>query len=250
MKIRILLISFALAVIIAAFIFPNSTAKTKNNRDHIITISTKYGDMKFILYESTPLHKANFIKLVQKGYYDSTTFHRVINQFMIQGGDPNSKDANPNNDGLGGPGYTIPAEFKKELFHKKGALAAARQPDAINPNKESSGSQFYIVQGRPVSNNELKRLSSFMKQDYSDEQIKIYNELGGTPHLDGEYTVFGEIISGMNVIDSIANVNVNSAKRPFENIYMKITEEVIKKKKITKLYNYVYPSVKKATTKK
>ncbi|MEQ8520192.1 MAG: peptidylprolyl isomerase [Cytophagales bacterium] len=250
MKIRIVLFSFALAIFIAAFIFPNSTAKTKNNRDHIITISTSYGDMKFILYDATPLHKENFVKLVKKGYYDSTTFHRVIHQFMIQGGDPNSKDSNPNNDGLGGPGYTIPPEFNSKLFHKKGALAAARQPDAINPKKESSGSQFYIVQGRPVSRDELKRLSSFMKQDYSDEQIKIYNELGGTPHLDGEYTVFGEIISGMNVIDSIANVKVNSAKRPYNNIYMKITEEEIKKKKITKLYNYVYPPVDQATTKK
>lgn len=206
--------------------------------------------MKFILYDATPLHKENFVKLVKKGYYDSTTFHRVIHQFMIQGGDPNSKDSNPNNDGLGGPGYTIPSEFNSNLFHKKGALAAARQPDAINPKKESSGSQFYIVQGRPVSRDELKRLSSFMKQDYSDEQIKIYNELGGTPHLDSEYTVFGEIISGMNVIDSIANVKVNSAKRPYDNIYMKITEEEIKKKKITKLYNYVYPPVDQATTKK
>ncbi|QNL22474.1 peptidylprolyl isomerase [Hyphobacterium sp. CCMP332] len=250
MKIKIILLSFTLAIIIGAFIFPGSSAKTKNNSDHIITISTKYGDMKFILYEATPLHKENFIKLVKKGYFDSTTFHRVINQFMIQGGDPNSKDSNPNNDGLGGPGYTIPSEFNSKLFHKKGALAAARQPDAINPKKESSGSQFYIVQGRPVSNDELKRLSSFMKQDYSVDQIKIYNELGGTPHLDGEYTVFGEIISGMNVIDSISNVRVNSAKRPYDNIYMKIKEEEMKKKKITKLYNYVYPPVDQATTKK
>ncbi len=241
MKYRIILPILSITILIAGFIFLDAPTKSKKKRsDQVVTISTKFGDMKFVLYGSTPLHKENFLKLAKEGFYDSTTFHRVIKQFMIQGGDPNSKDSNPKNDGLGGPGYTIPAEFNTKHIHKKGALAAARQGDAINPKKESSGSQFYIVQGRPVANGELVRMASFKKIDYTEEQKKIYSELGGTPHLDGDYTVFGEIISGMNIIDSIALAKT-VADRPNENIYIQMSVDKMKRKKITKLFNYNYP---------
>lgn len=242
MKLRIPILSTLIAFLFLGLIFLEAPTGSSKKRDQIITISTKFGDMKFVLYDSTPLHKANFIKLAKDGFYDSTTFHRVMNGFMIQGGDPNSKDSNPNNDGLGGPGYTIQKEFSPEHIHKKGALAAARQPDAINPKKESNGSQFYIVQGNVVPENQLKQMATFKGIDYTAEQIKIYREKGGKPHLDGEYTVFGEIISGINIIDSIAAVKTNRANRPFENIYMKMEVNTLKKKKITKIYNYTYPS--------
>lgn len=209
--------------------------------DMLVTLETKYGDMKIILYDLTPGHKENFLKLVDEGFYDSTTFHRVIGQFMIQGGDPNSKDDNPRNDGLGGPGYTIPAEFDTALIHKKGALAAARQGDAVNPEKASSGSQFYIVQGRITNEQELNRLSMVKNRKYSPEQKKIYAESGGTPHLDGDYTVFGEVISGMDIIDSIASVRTGPGSRPLENIYMRVSADKVKRKKITKNYGYEYP---------
>ncbi len=223
-----------------AFIVPKSKSPKS---DEIVTISTKFGEMKLVLYDQTPLHKANFLKLVNDGYYDSTTFHRVIKQFMVQGGDPNSKDNNPDNDGLGGPSYTIPAEFNSQFYHKKGALAAARQSDAINPKKESSGSQFYLVQGRTTNAGELERMAGFKKINYTDEQKRVYEEIGGTPHLDGDYTVFGEIISGLNIVDSIAASPTLRGDRPKENIYITMTSEKIKRKKISSLYNYTYPEI-------
>lgn len=176
--------------------------------DYLVTISTSYGDMVLLLYNQTPLHKKNFVKLVQEHFYDGTTFHRVILDFMIQGGDPNSKDSITTNDGMGGPGYTVPAEFNSALKHDKGALAAARMGDDSNPQRASSGSQFYVVQNK-----------------------------NGTPFLNDNYTVFGQVISGFDVIDKIAQVQVDGASRPFKNITMKVTAVKMKTKKIIKLYD-------------
>lgn len=181
------------------------------DKEEVVTISTDLGDIVLILYDETPLHKANFLKLVNEGFYDSTTFHRVMDGFMIQGGDPNSKDDDPFNDGIGGPGYRVKSEFNPNLKHVKGALAAARQPDNVNPMKESSGSQFYIVE--------------------ADE---------GTPFLDNEYTVFGQTIAGFDVIDKIAEQSTDRRNRPYENIYMTVSVKTMSHKKITKEYNYEF----------
>lgn len=172
-------------------------------------ISTRYGDMVIRLYDETPLHRDNFRKLVEEGYYDGTTFHRVIEGFMIQGGDGNSKDDDPYNDGQGGPGYTVEAEFNPDLFHKKGALAAARQADQVNPQRRSSGSQFYIVHGTTLTTQELGEMVTQLQQrdpsfSVSPEAAKAYTETGGTPFLDGQYTVFGELVEGFDVLDAIA----------------------------------------------
>jgi peptidyl-prolyl cis-trans isomerase B (cyclophilin B) len=201
----------------------------------MVVLSTIYGDMTIMLYDDTPLHKENFLKLVEESYYDSLLFHRVISGFMIQGGDPNSKNAPANTRlGNGGPGYTIPAEFNANHIHKKGALSAARQGDAVNPEKESSGSQFYIVQGKPLEATSLSRTNEHRAKNninyvpYTEEQIEIYSTIGGTPHLDGEYTVFGEVIDGLNVIDSIAAMPVDRANRPYTDIVMTMT--IVKRK--------------------
>ena len=176
-------------------------------------IETSYGRMVLKLYDETPLHRDNFIKLVDEGFYDNTTFHRVISNFMIQGGDPNSKDNDPLNDGIGGPGYTIPGEFNPNLIHKKGALSAARQPNRTNPERESSGSQFYVVQGRPQTAAQLAQVEQGIKQkvgvdfSYSEEARQIYATEGGTPFLDMDYTVFGELVEGIDVLDQIANAD-------------------------------------------
>ncbi len=173
-------------------------------------ITTPQGRMVVRLYDETPKHRDNFRKIVAEGVLDSTLFHRVIRQFMIQGGDPNSKDDDPYNDGNGGPGYTVPAEFDDRFFHKKGALAAARQPDQGNPERESSGSQFYIVHGRTWSDSELEQLVRHTRQRSPDfsipaERRAIYASLGGAPFLDGTYTVFGELVAGFDVLDAIAS---------------------------------------------
>ncbi len=187
----------------------------------IVVISTQLGDIKLKLYDETPLHRDNFIKLVNEHYFDSTLFHRVINKFMIQGGDPDSKRALSGAMlGNGGPSYTIPAEFVPTLIHKKGVLAAAREGDMINPQKASSGSQFYIVQGKVFTTEELDMLSKRMGKSFTSEQIKTYTTIGGTPHLDGSYTVFGEVISGWDVIDKIAAVATDQNNRPKEDIRM------------------------------
>lgn len=189
--------------------------------EQLVKISTPYGDMIVKLYNGTPLHRDNFIKLVKNHYYDSLLFHRVINGFMIQGGDPDSRNAVPGQMlGNGGPGYDIPAEFRKEYFHKKGALAAAREPDQVNPEKASSGSQFYIVQGRKWTNMELNQMEQRMGHLIPWEQKEVYMNLGGTPHLDGNYTVFGEVIDGMDVIDKIAAVKTDQNDRPLKDVRM------------------------------
>jgi cyclophilin family peptidyl-prolyl cis-trans isomerase len=213
-------IIFSLVILSLFFGLSNQTLfaqkKTKSTKkDYLVTLKTKHGDMFLILYENTPKHRENFLKLAEEGFYDSTFFHRVINNFMIQGGDPNTlPGGNPNQAGQGGPGYTLEAEIRPENKHLKGALAAARQGDRVNPEKRSSGSQFYIVQNEK-----------------------------GCRHLNGAYTVYGQVIQGLDVIDKIATQDVNRRRgnRPLENIYITVEVKQLRKKKITKQYGYEYP---------
>lgn len=176
--------------------------------------------MILLLYDETPLHRDNFIKLIEESYYDQILFHRVISGFMIQAGDPNSKKAVAGQAlGDGGPSYTIPAEFNPKFFHKKGALSAARKGDAVNPDKRSSGSQFYIVQGKPLSEGQLNSLESTGKHaPFTAEERTAYSTLGGTPHLDMLYTVFGELIEGFDTLDKIAAAETDSRNRPLKDI--------------------------------
>ncbi len=189
----------------------------------VVLISTSFGDMVVELYNETPQHRDNFIKLVKERFYDGTLFHRIIPNFMIQGGDPDSKRAAPNVQlGNGGPGYTIPAEFVDELYHKKGVLAAARLSDAVNPKKESSGSQFYIVQGQVYTAEKLWSFGFQSRKKYTEEQTKTYGTIGGTPHLDGAYTVFGEVVKGLEVIELITNQKRDKNNRPLKDVEMSI----------------------------
>lgn len=181
-------------------------------------IETSYGDIVVRLYDSTPLHRDNFIKLANDGFYDGLLFHRVINNFMIQGGDPNSKDATADQFlGGGGPGYTIEAEIG--AIHLKGALAAARTQ---NPEKRSSGSQFYIVHGTQQTEEMLRSVEQMKGIRYTDEQRALYMEKGGTPNLDMDYTVFGEVVSGIEVVDRIAQVQTGANDRPVEDVRMAV----------------------------
>jgi peptidyl-prolyl cis-trans isomerase B (cyclophilin B) len=271
-----------------------------DKKDYIVTIKTSYGDMVAILYDETPKHKENFIKLAKEKYFDSLLFHRVMQGFMIQGGDPDSKKAQPGQQlGVGGPGYTIPAEFNQGLFHMKGALSAARIPSNQNPTKASSGSQFYIVQGTIVNKADADNLkidneklnlgfqliagnpankplmdslmfiySSGDMQAYqkkilslvplierqtnvkvtkevSPEKIEAYTTVGGAPHLDGDYTVFGKVIKGLDVIDKIAAQSVDGNNRPMDDVRMTVTVEEMSRKKITKEFGYQFPELKK-----
>ena len=245
-------------------------ASCKEEAEPIVKISTNYGDMRIRLYEGTPKHRDNFMKLVKENFYDSLLFHRVINHFMIQGGDPTSRNADPGAMlGEGDVGYRVDAEFRlPKYFHKKGALAAAREGDQVNPERASSGAQFYIVQGRVYEPEELatmvqsingrRKLALYnsLKMQYVDEfnrlqeandtagitalsekltqtcdslfvneelvlteeQEKAYTTVGGTPHLDGQYTVFGEVIEGLDVLDKIAAVNTGRADRPVKDV--------------------------------
>lgn len=283
-------------ILLTLFVIINLTGCAQK-KDHVVTIKTKFGDMVAILYDETPKHKANFIKLASEHYFDSLLFHRVIEGFMIQGGDPESKKAQPGQRlGNGGPGYTIDAEFNPKFFHEKGALSAARLGDAVNPTKASSGSQFYIVQGKKMSELEIKvdqqkfgmglqqffqkpenrsyydsiaklyqagnqqayeayimslkpivesQLGIKVDKDVSPELVKAYTTVGGTPMLDGQYTVFGKVIKGLEVIDKIAAQPRDGADRPTEDVRMFVTVEEMPKSKITKLYGYKFPEEKK-----
>lgn len=257
-------------------------------KDHLIKIDTRHGEMYAILYDETPEHKKNFIQLVKDQRFDSTMFHRVIKDFMIQGGDVFTKEGIPPEEW-----YTIPAEIDERFIHEKGSIAAARQGDGINPAKRSSGSQFYIVQGVVYDELELttdmpRLQQSFMKfvgvqsnrhlmEEYSKlyqegdfkgmnrlmlskrdemerffntslrkavtpEQLEAYISKGGTPHLDGEYTVFGKIIKGLEVVEEIASAATSGQDVPIEPIYMTITVEEKLKKDITEEFGYVYPT--------
>lgn len=263
-------------------------------KEYLVTISTEYGDMHAILHNETPKHKENFIKLANDGFYDSLLFHRVMEDFMIQGGDPNSRNATPGTQlGTGGPDYTIPAEFNKTFFHKKGALSAARIPDQRNPEKESSGSQFYIVDGQTFTEemlttdmNKLNQAAQMVMQnddslqqilvsiyqtqgpkaysqkllemkqyiatesgiplakDIAPERLEAYKTVGGAPHLDDEYTVFGQVIDGLEIIDKIAAQPVGQNDRPVQNIPFTISVEEVSKAKIEKEYGYTFPEIK------
>lgn len=243
----------------------------KDNR--IVKITTEYGDIKIKLYDETPLHRDNFVKLAHEKYFDGTLFHRVIDGFMIQGGDPDSKNAlSGARLGEGGPGYQIDAEFNPALIHKKGVIAAAREGDDVNPQKKSAGSQFYLAQGMvytpedldslliklnhrvknrifdDVQRNKAKDILNYQTEGeldkmallidqinievdsifesqkiiFTNEQIQAYTSIGGIPHLDGNYTVFGEVIEGLDLIDSIAKVEKDKFDRPIEDVSMKI----------------------------
>lgn len=185
-----------------------------------VIITTEYGDIKIRLYDETPQHRDNFIKLAKQGFFDSTLFHRVIPTFMIQGGDPNSKTATPGQPlGMGDVGYRIPAEFSKTLIHKRGVLAAARDG---NPEKASSGCQFYITVGKKYTDDELARISMSTGVTWTEDQKKIYREIGGTPMLDMNYTVFGEVVSGIDIVDKIVTEPRDPSDRPYKDIRMKV----------------------------
>lgn len=200
------------------------TKPAKPAADPVVQITTDYGVIKIKLYNDTPKHRDNFLKLTKEGFYDGSLFHRVIKNFMIQGGDPNSKTAKQGQMlGSGDVGYTIPAEFNPKLIHKKGALCAARTE---NPEKASSGCQFYIVVGQILTDSELDRMDAQRQVKYTNEQRKIYKTIGGTPFLDMNYTVYGEVISGLEVVDKISQVKTAPGDRPVTDV--KMTVKLIK----------------------
>jgi cyclophilin family peptidyl-prolyl cis-trans isomerase len=210
---RLLLLVSLLALNTGAFAAIGPFKKKNAKKDMLVTITTQFGQVKLILFDDTPLHKANFLKLAGKGFYDHTTFHRIIDNFMIQGGDGNTKDDDPANDGAGDIGYRIPAEILPVHRHVRGAVAAARQGDQVNPERASSGTQFYIVENHQ-----------------------------GTPFLDNAYTVFGQVISGLEVVDKIAEQPKGFMDRPVTPIRMTVKVEKLKKKKISQLYGYQFPA--------
>lgn len=262
-------------------------------KEYLVTFHTPYGEMHAILYDATPEHKENFIELAQSGKYDSTIFHRVIEDFMVQGGDLSTAPSyDPEEDSVD---YTIDAEFVDTLYHKKGALAAARQGDQRNPERASSGSQFYIVQGAVFTEDELltdmdklskgiqellrnggydslgqelmelyqsgdyqaytqrmmevkpiveEELNIEVDKKYPKERLEAYTTVGGAPHLDDTYTVFGQVIDGLQVIDSIAKQPTGQADKPLKDIHMTVEVEEMPKKRITKEFGYRFPSEK------
>ncbi|MCQ2326608.1 MAG: peptidylprolyl isomerase [Bacteroidales bacterium] len=198
----------------------STAVKPEKQERTMILISTNYGDIKLALYNETPKHRDNFIKIVKEGKLDSTLFHRVIKGFMIQGGDPDSKTAKPGQMlGAGDLGYMVDAEINGTCFHKKGALAAARDN---NPAMASSACQFYIVQGKVCTDEELNMMSRRTGRQYSDEQREVYKTIGGTPFLDGSYTVFGEVVEGLEVVDKIAAVQTDRNDRPTQDVRMTV----------------------------
>lgn len=210
----------------------NSFSQTK--KDFLVTINTKFGTMHLVLFDKTPLHKANFLKLAQDKFYDGILFHRIIKNFMIQGGDPATKTKNQVETKVTeNVSYKIKAEILPELFHTKGALAAARDG---NPAKESSGSQFYIVQGKVWNEADLEGQIKRSGRPFTEAQKNTYKTTGGSPHLDGNYTVFGQLIGGFSVLDSLANVKTGAQDKPLEQVSMKVSVEKMRKKKIIKKY--------------
>ncbi|MGW8315224.1 MAG: peptidylprolyl isomerase [Bacteroidales bacterium] len=203
---------------------PADEIRDPEREARFIKISTTMGDMVIRLYDETPAHRDNMIRLIEEGFYKDQLFHRVIQDFMIQGGDPKSVGAKPGTRlGNGGPGYTVPAEFRPGLFHKKGVLAAAREGDRVNPEKASSGSQFYLVQGRVFTPEELNIMVERGMGPFSEEAIEAYTTIGGAPHLDGSYTVFGEIVEGLEVLDQIAIVPTDANNRPLTDVVYSIS---------------------------
>ena len=266
-----------------------STLACGQNKDYLITITTRHGEIKAVLFDDTPLHKSNFLELAEAGRFDSTQFHRVIKDFMVQGGDVFGKEGHPAEEWP-----TVPAEILPKYYHRKGMIAAARQNTDINPTRASNGSQFYIVQGRTYEELELttdfialqkavlqyvqlesqrplkeeytrlyeeqkfdsltnlliskrdeiaKSLNLKLTKNYTPEQVQAYATIGGTPHLDKEYTVFGEVISGMDVVEKIA-AEPTSREVPNDPVYMTVKAERISKSKITETYGYRYSDPK------
>jgi cyclophilin family peptidyl-prolyl cis-trans isomerase len=212
-------------VILACMVSCTAAKKTSVSEPHQVRVmlTTDYGSMVLRLYDKTPLHRDNFVKLARQHFFDSLLFHRVIRDFMIQGGDPESKYAKQGSRlGEGALKYTIPAEFDTAFFHKKGALAAAREADAENPKKSSSSTQFYIVQGKTFADAEMDRMEEKLHIKIPENHRAIYRTIGGIPFLDMNYTVFGEVISGFDVIDKIAAAPKDNNDRPLQNIRMKI----------------------------
>ncbi|PID95043.1 MAG: peptidylprolyl isomerase [Bacteroidetes bacterium] len=196
--------------LIMSFIMTTQAQEEKRTK---VEITTSMGKMVVELYNETPIHRDNFIKLVKEGFYDQSEFHRIIKEFMIQGGGHNG--------GMKDAGYTIEAEIIPGVMHKRGALAAARKGDQVNPEKRSSGSQFYIVDGRKFSEGELQMLGQRMGKPFDKAQIEVYTTLGGAPHLDGGYTVFGELVEGFDVLDKIAAVETGRMDKPHKAVTMK-----------------------------
>lgn len=216
-------------------VFSQNATLRKKDRKRDVLLQTNYGDIIIRLSDSTPLHRDNFLKLVKSHYYDSVLFHRVIKNFMIQAGDPESKLAKPGEPlGNGGPDYTIPAEFRQTLFHKKGVIAAARTGDDVNPTKASSGSQFYIVQGKTFTDAGLDSVETYrLKRKIPPDEREVYKTIGGTPHLDQNYTVFGEVVKGLDVVDKIEAVPTSKGEdrdRPLQDVRI-IKAKLIKRKK-------------------
>jgi len=207
--------NYLIAGLLVALVWP---ACSKKDKVYQALISTRFGDVTIELYNSTPKHRDNFVKLVREGFYNDLLFHRVMDHFMIQGGDPSSRNAAAGVPlGSGGPGYEIDAEIGSP--HLRGVVAAARLP---NPQKRSSGSQFYIVVGEKVTEDDLQRWEIQKKIKYNDVQRKFYLEQGGYPSLDMDYTVFGEVVSGMDVVDKIAKLPTDDRNRPLEDVRMTI----------------------------
>ncbi len=286
-----------LMVGVAAVGCAQSGAKEAPDKVKLVQITTKFGDILIYPYEKTVKHRENFIKLAESGFYNGTTFHRIIKEFMIQGGDPNSKNDNPDDDGQGENGYTIPAEIVEGYYHKRGAVAAARLGDNVNPLRASSGCQFYIVQGKKFGEQELEMMEDQINQQalqsymptymsrpenewiqkvdwqtlqqtdldsmmrlqqrligqvmeaykadgnkefsFSEQAKKDYIEIGGAAFLDNAYTVFGEVISGMDVVDKIAEQPKNNRDRPNENITMQVKVIQTTKKELESKYKFV-----------
>lgn len=219
----------SLNLIIGIFLVGCSASKKVNLKkfegitgdDTVVSINTNKGEILIKLYNDTPLHKANFIKIVNEGSLTGTLFHRVIRGFMIQGGDPESKNAVAGGSyGSGGLGYTVPAEINPKYIHKKGALSAARTPDSVNPEKNSSSCQFFLVQGKPQTDMELNSRENSSNKKYTPEQREIYKAIGGTPFLDHDYTCFGEVVKGLEIIDIICNLDTDGRDRPLEDVKM------------------------------
>ncbi|KAF0198258.1 MAG: peptidyl-prolyl cis-trans isomerase B (cyclophilin B) [Bacteroidetes bacterium] len=273
-------------LVLFILLLPAFVPAQSNEKETLVVIGTPKGDITLMLYDDTPLHRDNFLRLAGEGFFDSTLFHRVIRNFMIQGGDPDSKHAAAGVElGEGGPGYDLPSEINAGHFHKRGVLAAAREDDKVNPKRLSSGSQFYIVQGKVYSQQDLDKiekeqnsltkqrifvgimdnpanlsirnqffspdakkdsvhfrflldtLNKMIDREYvlipefklSEEQRRVYTTIGGTPQLDGKYTVFGEVVRGMEIVDAIASEKTDKNDRPLNDVRMFV--KIITRKK-------------------
>lgn len=223
---------FKIFLISASILLSINLFGGNSRRSYFVIIKTTMGDIKVKLYNETPIHRDNFVKLVKLRYFDGILFHRVIDNFMIQSGDPDSKQKIPEKlYGDGGPGYDLPAEILPEIFHKKGVLAAARESDDVNPKRMSSASQFYIVEGKVFDDEGLntqeervnkrnKALGIETEYRMSKERRDVYKTIGGTPHLDTQYTIFGEVVEGIEIADKIASVKTDKNDRPLEDVWI------------------------------